>query len=263
MGGQYYCLHNGFMAAAPGHPFLVETIQNSVNIIRNRQVLLDIVMSYRPDPNLLTLHVSDMFFITGPCVLGTSVNKILGRHRQTEYMSGTIDWPTASTLAWANSTADITPYSLETYRELSRKFGRTVILEKVKDLGDGTRYVLQERNMIVAASHLPDTLSSVKDDEHYTKIKQAGNRQSWIYGIADLYTDDPYKALGNSTSPDDSNSLKPQLHTNIGADEDIIFALVLDTVQDSPSPNAPSQQEKGQMRSTERIPADSATKTER
>ena len=69
------CLWNGFMAAAPGHPYLAEVIERVVNQVRNRFTSLDIDASMCPHPDLVLLHHHDMLFVSGPCALGASVQQ--------------------------------------------------------------------------------------------------------------------------------------------------------------------------------------------
>jgi hypothetical protein len=85
------CLWNGFMAASPGHPYLAKAIENIVNAVRNRHNLVDYVhMVACP---LRTKNMKEMskripLFATGPCMLGLTVNQVLGRHEQTTFVLG-------------------------------------------------------------------------------------------------------------------------------------------------------------------------------
>ena len=54
--GHRHCLWNGFLAAAPGHPFLAQTVQNVVNHARNRYTSVDYDDMLCPDPVLAVSH---------------------------------------------------------------------------------------------------------------------------------------------------------------------------------------------------------------
>ena len=56
------CLWNGFIAAAPGHPFLARVIETVVNNVRNRFTSVDVDNLFCPDPELSILHAFDTFF---------------------------------------------------------------------------------------------------------------------------------------------------------------------------------------------------------
>jgi hypothetical protein len=85
------CLWNGFMAAAPGHPYLAKVIENIVNAVRNRYNFVDYVhMVACPlrTTNTRELNKRIPLFVTGPCMLGLTVNQVLGRHEQTTFVLG-------------------------------------------------------------------------------------------------------------------------------------------------------------------------------
>lgn len=85
------CLWNGLIAAAPGHPFLAKVIETVVNNVRNRFTSVDVDNMFCPDPELSILHAFDTLFTAGPCILGSMVNKVLGRHGQTPFEAGELD----------------------------------------------------------------------------------------------------------------------------------------------------------------------------
>jgi len=82
------CLWNGFIAAAPGHPFLAKAIQSVVNNVRNRFTSVDVDNLFCPDPELSVLHAFDTLLTAGPCILGATVNSALGRRGQTQFEAG-------------------------------------------------------------------------------------------------------------------------------------------------------------------------------
>lgn len=54
--GHRHCLWNGFLAAAPGHPFMAQTVQNVVNHARNRYTSVDYDDMLCPNPVLSVSH---------------------------------------------------------------------------------------------------------------------------------------------------------------------------------------------------------------
>ena len=57
--GARSCLWNGLMAVAPGHPFMLQTIQNVVNNVRNRFTSVDYDDMLCPNPVLSVSHTVD------------------------------------------------------------------------------------------------------------------------------------------------------------------------------------------------------------
>jgi hypothetical protein len=82
------CLWNGFMAAAPGHPFLAKVIEMVVNHVRNRYTVVEFSHMFCPNPLLSMIHKFDDLFMSGPCLLGSAVNQMLERDRQTHFEAG-------------------------------------------------------------------------------------------------------------------------------------------------------------------------------
>lgn len=88
------CLWNGFIAVAPGHPFIAKVVETVVNNIRNRFTLVDYDNMYCPNPELSIVHGHDDLFTSGPCILGAVVNQVLGRPVFTQFDDGEVR-PTA------------------------------------------------------------------------------------------------------------------------------------------------------------------------
>lgn len=89
------CLWNGFMASAPGHPFLAKTIETVVNNIRNRFTGVDFDAMFCPQPDLGLLHRKEILLPTGPCIIGAVINLMVKRHAQTSFDHGTNKFSTA------------------------------------------------------------------------------------------------------------------------------------------------------------------------
>lgn len=206
------CLWNGLIAAAPGHPYLAKAIETIVNQVRNRFTSVDVdetLCEYHDDrsenkqPELSVLHAYDTLFTAGPCLLGSSINRVLGRHGQTSFRPGEITgiWDsndrsktkqgTSFVIGLADDNAD--------HNNNARLPGRTIILHQNKwDMG-AHRFTFVEENLVIAATDLPDAddlaashdktkekkASETPPREHYSKT----HVKTGIYGVEHLYTD--------------------------------------------------------------------------
>jgi hypothetical protein len=124
------CLWNGFIAAAPAHPFLAKTIETVVNNVRNRYTSVDVDNMFCPEPELSILHAFDTLFTAGPCILGATVNRVLGRNGQTPFEAGEMDhWEASRREATEKGTAFVIGVDDETNLRIP---GRTIILHQDK-----------------------------------------------------------------------------------------------------------------------------------
>jgi hypothetical protein len=209
------CLWNGLIAAAPGHPFLAKAIESIVNHVRNRFTSVDMdetFCEYHDDrnkirqPELSVLHAYDTLFTAGPCLLGSSINRVLGRPGQTSFHPGEIKgvWDTND----RNKTKQGTSFVIgvadsdEYHYDQARLPGRTIVLHQNKwDMG-AHRFTFVEENLVIAATDLPDANDMLSDSEgsnkedeksstkappheHYSKT----HAKTGIYGVEHLYTD--------------------------------------------------------------------------
>lgn len=85
------CLWNGFIASAPAHPYLSRVIQHVVNNIRNRFTVVDYDHMMCPTPELSVVHAFSTLFTAGPCILGLTVNEVMGRDLQQTFAEGDLD----------------------------------------------------------------------------------------------------------------------------------------------------------------------------
>ena len=184
------CLWNGFIAAAPGHPFLIKAIETVVNQVRNRFTAVDTDAAFCPNPELSILHAFDVLFTAGPCLLGSSINRVLGRNPQTGFAAGEISIGPRLDNSHTGSS-----FVLGLDDAPARRIpGRTIILGQNKwDMG-AHRFTWQQRNLVVAATDLPDSndRENLKDKhgsggggEHYSKT----HAKTGVYGLDGLYTD--------------------------------------------------------------------------
>jgi mannosyltransferase OCH1-like enzyme len=128
--GRRMCLWNGLIAAAPGHPFLAKIIETVVNNVRNRFTSVDVDAMFCPNPELSVLHAFDTLFTAGPCIMGAMINKVLGRHGQTQFEAGEIfPWSDANKEAAVQGTAFVTGMDDTPDHRIP---GRTIILHQDK-----------------------------------------------------------------------------------------------------------------------------------
>ena len=85
------CLWNGFIASAPAHPYLSRVIEHVVNNIRNRYTVVDYDYMMCPNPELSVVHAFSTLFTAGPCILGLTVNEVMGRDLQQTFAEGDLD----------------------------------------------------------------------------------------------------------------------------------------------------------------------------
>lgn len=172
------CLWNGFIASAPGHPIIAQAIKTVVNNVQNRFTSLDIMNTYCPDPDLHLMHMYDVLFTAGPCVLGASVNQVFGRDRNTKYEAGDV-------YSQVNFTLDDDGSRSNAKLKVP---GRTVILEQnKKDMGVHT-FIFPEKNLMIAATDFPDYDDRTRLDSsskiHYSTIR----KENEVYGVTGLYS---------------------------------------------------------------------------
>lgn len=178
------CLWNGFIASAPGHPYLARAVENVVNNVRNRFTSVDVDHLLCPNPELSVSHAFDTLFTAGPCILGLSVNSVLGRHPQTQFEAGDVD-------PWGGGGEGKVRRASDGDGDDPRRRipGRTVILNQDKwDMG-AHRFTWLEQNLVVAATDMPDydDRKNLEGDsnEHYSKT----HVRTGIYGLEKLYVD--------------------------------------------------------------------------
>jgi len=167
--GSGSCVWNGFLAAAPGHPFIAKAIEMAVNVIRNRYTSVDIDGMLCPNVNLDHSHHWDLLYITGPCLLGAAINSVVGNHLQEEITAGEINvWE----LSMPHNSKAAVP-------------GRTVILGQNKEDMGAHLFTWIERNIIVASTDMPDYEDDKKSSKHYSDY----TKRNSIFGLENIYKD--------------------------------------------------------------------------
>lgn len=182
--GHRHCLWNGLLAVAPGHPILARVIELVVNNIRNRFTGVDYDDMLCPNPVLSVSHMVNFLFTAGPCILGAALNDVLGKHMQEEIKAGEIDiWEVEKKKNPSLVDMDTIINNNDVRRYIP---GRTAILSQNKEDMGAHRFTLLEKNIILAATDMPDYEDREnQDSKHYTKTRvKAG-----IYGLDKLYKD--------------------------------------------------------------------------
>ena len=87
-----YCLWNGVIGAAPGHPIIIRAVERLVNLILNRADLLDLEREVAEkagvDTETWKIRAIQELLLSGPCALGIATNEVLGRNPVTRFDVG-------------------------------------------------------------------------------------------------------------------------------------------------------------------------------
>lgn len=128
--------------------------------------------------------------IAGPCLLGSSVNRVLGRHPNTSFEPGDLIAEKVK-LVHEEQNDNINSASLEGEIRYSVP-GRTVILQQSKGEMGAQQFTLIEKNMFIAATDFPAyddrQIAGEKDEKsrnHYSDIRSTHS----VYGLSGLYSD--------------------------------------------------------------------------
>jgi hypothetical protein len=73
-----YCLWNGLMGSTPGHPILIQAVQDIMNTVLNRFDYYDLegeLIRNDRKASIWKLRSIPILILTGPCALGMSLNK--------------------------------------------------------------------------------------------------------------------------------------------------------------------------------------------
>ena len=183
-----FCLWNGLIGSAPGHPFLIRAVERMMNLVLNRADLYDMegeicrnehyegeIWKTRIEPNLL---------LSGPCALGVAVNEALGKDPVSKFRVGS----ESATMSSQNIPGD----------------SFILVLDK-NDLG-ALRMTDVDRNVIVATTDMqglskdPIKTSPSNRLGGVTKNNRApgerpphyslAGKGDWLWGTRYVYSDD-------------------------------------------------------------------------
>eukprot|EP00591_Stephanopyxis_turris_P003165 CAMPEP_0195509144 /NCGR_PEP_ID=MMETSP0794_2-20130614/2166_1 /TAXON_ID=515487 /ORGANISM="Stephanopyxis turris, Strain CCMP 815" /LENGTH=660 /DNA_ID=CAMNT_0040636299 /DNA_START=141 /DNA_END=2123 /DNA_ORIENTATION=- len=134
-----FCLWNGLMGSAPGHPFLVKAVERTINMVLNRADIFDIeneICQISGDrTETWKTRSEQQLMLTGPCALGVVVNQVLGKNPLAKFDLGFVG---AGQQSEVHDSAPI--------------IGDTLILEIINVEGT-LRFLDPIRNVIVATTN--------------------------------------------------------------------------------------------------------------
>eukprot|EP00557_Chaetoceros_sp_GSL56_P006199 CAMPEP_0176495442 /NCGR_PEP_ID=MMETSP0200_2-20121128/10653_1 /TAXON_ID=947934 /ORGANISM="Chaetoceros sp., Strain GSL56" /LENGTH=797 /DNA_ID=CAMNT_0017893309 /DNA_START=72 /DNA_END=2465 /DNA_ORIENTATION=- len=176
-----YCLWNGIIGVAPGHPIMVHAVERLVNSILNRSDLLDLEREVAKKSGVNTetwkVRAVQELLLSGPCALGIATNEVLGRNPLVRFE---VDGLNDQNL---NENLD---------RE---HFGDMMILMQDKQDMGAMRFTDIERGIIFASTDM-DGLSKQRirspSDHTYVKSKphySSSGKGFWLWGSRDVYRD--------------------------------------------------------------------------
>lgn len=78
-----FCLWNGLIGAAPGHPIIVEAVEWLINMVLNRADAYDMERELcrygGKTTEVWKVRQSRLLLLSGPCALGVATNRALGK----------------------------------------------------------------------------------------------------------------------------------------------------------------------------------------
>ena len=92
--GEPFCLWNGLIGAAPGHPFIIRAVERLVNLILERADVFDLERDLcrggKGSLEMWKVRLQTLLLLSGPCGLGVSVNEVLGKSSMQKIDTGWI-----------------------------------------------------------------------------------------------------------------------------------------------------------------------------
>ena len=105
-----YCIWNGLLGAAPGHPVIVRAVERLVNLILNRADVLDLEREVAQKAGTRTetwkVRAVQELLLSGPCALGIAANEALGNDPVARFDVGWLNSTKAGKLT-SNDLGDI------------------------------------------------------------------------------------------------------------------------------------------------------------
>jgi len=178
-----YCLWNGMMGSAPGHPFMIKAVERTVELVLNRADLLDIEEGICQrdgrGAEIWKTRFEPLLLLSGPCALGIAVNQVLRKDSVSNINPG-----------WLQSSVP----------QLNEEIGNALILLQDKsDLG-AMRLSDPIRNMIVATTDMPglskapiltsqllQSKTKEKPRDHYSKTASSYTWGPHVWGTEGVY----------------------------------------------------------------------------
>mmetsp|Transcript_23555 Transcript_23555/g.67846 ORF Transcript_23555/g.67846 Transcript_23555/m.67846 type:complete len:605 (+) Transcript_23555:93-1907(+) len=184
-----FCLWNGLIGSAPGHPYIIRAVERMMNLVLNRADLYDMEREICRDEKHMgetwKTRIEPNLLLSGPCALGVAVNEAIGRDPLSKFEEG------LAAAANAVGSQNIPGDTL------------VLVLDK-SDLG-ALRMSDVDRNLIVATTDMPglnkDPIKPVSTrlGDVGRKGKVPGERPphysfagkgDWLWGTKYVYSDD-------------------------------------------------------------------------
>mmetsp|Transcript_29528 Transcript_29528/g.68312 ORF Transcript_29528/g.68312 Transcript_29528/m.68312 type:complete len:204 (+) Transcript_29528:799-1410(+) len=172
-----FCLWNGLVGAAPGHPFLARIVERVVTLVSNRADAFDIEMemchSVGVSADAWKLRLSPISLLSGPCALGVGVNDGLSNNNRMSHFD----------LGWL-STSEVESSGLKSddHDALLLKIDKT-------DMG-ALRFTDLDRNILVASTDMVDLTKTPLDEVSSTTSSLRAGRRYNNTEFLTVYTDD-------------------------------------------------------------------------
>ena len=178
--GEDYCLWNGLIGAAPGHPFIAKAVERIMRAVSSRADYFDFEVetcrAVGPSAAVWKLRSLPTLIVSGPCALGMAVNEALGKK----------DFMSKFDPGW------LLPSNEQSLDELG--IGDVLILLSDKLDTGSFRFSDVARNLIVASTDmlglskqplLDNSLRRAQARSHYSETEFMSD----IYGEKGVYKD--------------------------------------------------------------------------
>jgi len=187
--GEPFCLWNGLIGAAPGHPFIVRAVERLVNLILDRADLYDMEQDIcqRVDYPVDTWKVraEPLLLFSGPCALGVAANEAMNRPSLEAFDIG---WLGLEDLGYGGK----------------QDHGDALILVGDKFDTGAFRISDPERNFVVASTELPGLIKNARLPRNPTEGEKrrqvlrkkplphysTSARGTFVWGSRNIYKDD-------------------------------------------------------------------------
>jgi hypothetical protein len=172
---QPFCLWNGLIGAAPGHPFIIRAVERLVNLVSNRADAYDLerdlcrnnstnhsgkitgTNDMDNDPfEIWKVRLEPLLLLSGPCALGVAVNDVLGR-------------PSLQALELGWIGLEALEYGTPPGQHYLYDYGDALILTLDKYDFGAFRFSDSERNLIVASTQLEGLEKKPRAVRHATR----------------------------------------------------------------------------------------------
>jgi len=139
---QPFCLWNGIIAAAPGHPVIAKAVERLINLVLMRADLFDMEREMCRASGKLAeawkIRLVPILLVSGPCALGAATNQVIGRNSHLERLElGWIPFNTSGVL-------------------FPRAFSEGLLLKNDKFDFEAHRFTDIDRNIMFASTDVPD-----------------------------------------------------------------------------------------------------------